>query len=320
MYRTKIHWPLLLRCACLFLCLNTATTALAVDSRAKGFEQVESSGFRYPFPEPFTDVSEEATWHTPPPATTPAAKTSEPQAITPTKAYPPISARVAIIIDDIGYNLKQGLRSARFPASLTLAVLPHSPNGLALAELGFEEGKSIMLHAPMSNIKQTPLDPGGLTADMLRDEFLLTLRGNLQSIPHVIGINNHMGSYLTQLPEPMRWLMNELKQQQLFFIDSRTSADSRAWEIATEQGLASRKRDVFLDHERSVKAITQQFEQMINLAKRRGSALAIGHPYPETLQVLEQMVPQLRQQGIQLVPIELLLNAPAAQQETLSSI
>jgi polysaccharide deacetylase 2 family uncharacterized protein YibQ len=167
-----------------------------------------------------------------------------------------------------------------------------------------------MLHAPMSNLRQTKLDPGGLTADMTRDEFIRTLRHNIGAIPHVIGINNHMGSYLTQLHAPMNWLMTELKHQQLFFIDSRTSADSQAWEVAQQHGLSSHKRDVFLDHERESDAIEKQFERMVKLAKRRGSALAIGHPYPETLTVLERLVPQLRRQGIELVTIERLLPNP----------
>jgi len=295
---------------------------------------IETSGFRYPFPAPRVEQdspsAENAPVKTPSavfkhpssqaknPQRAPYASTADTPSVPPSIAtdkpeyaeaetLPAITARVAIIIDDIGYNLKQGLRSARFPGPLTLAVLPHTPNGFALAELGFESGKAIMLHAPMSNLRQTQLDPGGLTADMTRDEFIRTLRHNIEAIPHIIGINNHMGSYLTQLHAPMNWLMTELKHQQLFFIDSRTSADSQAWEIAQQHGLSSHKRDVFLDHERESSAIEKQFERMVQLAKRRGSALAIGHPYPETLSVLEQQVPLLRRQGIELVTIERLL-------------
>lgn len=279
--------------------------------------EIKTSGFRYPFPAPRAEQAPtpaEKTSVNMPPATfnypsTTTEQSEQSEHLEP-ETLPAITARVAIIIDDIGYNLKQGLRSARFPGPLTLAVLPHTPNGFALAELGFESGKAIMLHAPMSNLRQTRLDPGGLTANMTRDEFIRTLRHNIEAIPHVIGINNHMGSYLTQLHAPMNWLMTELKHQQLFFIDSRTSADSQAWEVAQQHGLSSHKRDVFLDHERESDAIEKQFERMVTLAKRRGSALAIGHPYPETLTVLERLVPQLRGQGIELVTIERLLPSP----------
>lgn len=281
----------------------------------ENFPDVESSGFGYPFPATKPPAAKQQA-----PQSTPVEKASTPQLSKPAESDsspitaaeepiqpPAIRGRIAIIIDDIGYSLKYGLRSARFPGALTLAVLPHSPNGLALAELGNEQGKSIMLHTPMSNLQQLPLDPGGLTIDMTQQQLLSTLREGLASIPHVVGINNHMGSHLTQLDEPMGWLMEELKRQQLFFIDSRTSADSRAWEIAQQHQVASLKRDVFLDHERNEIQITRQFEYLIDVAIRQGSALAIGHPYPETLKVLEQQVPQLRQQGIELVSIEKLL-------------
>jgi len=317
--RHRLQTQLSLVALTLTLLLSGATNSLAETIYRSGGE-IKTSGFRYPFPEPRAERGQ-----APAPAKEALKATENNQPELPdqegaqqplnrseTESLPAISARVAIIIDDIGYSLKQGLRSARFPAPLTLAVLPHTPNGLALAELGFEEGKTIMLHAPMSNLQQSQLDPGGLTADMAQDEFIRTLRNNIEAIPHIAGINNHMGSYLTQLSEPMGWLMTELKRQQLFFVDSRTSAESQAWEVAQQHGLSSHKRDIFLDHERDSDAIEKQFQRLIQLAKRRGTALAIGHPYPETLAVLERQIPQLRRQGIELVSIERLLPQPPA--------
>jgi polysaccharide deacetylase 2 family uncharacterized protein YibQ len=142
---------------------------------------------------------------------------------------------------------------------------------------------------------------------MDQETFLATLRDNLQAVPHVIGVNNHMGSQLTQNPEAMDWLMTELKQQGLFFIDSRTSADSLAMATAISQQLPTDERDVFLDHERTQAFISKQFDYLLKLAKRDGHALAIGHPYPETLDLLEQRLPQLQAQGIELVSISELL-------------
>lgn len=216
-------------------------------------------------------------------------------------------ARIAIIIDDIGYSLRNGLRAARLPANVTLSVLPHTPNGAALAKVGFESGKDIMLHTPMANTRGVPLDKGALTEEMDQETFLATLRDNLQAVPHVIGVNNHMGSQLTQNPEAMDWLMTELKQQGLFFIDSRTSADSLAMATAISQQLPTDERDVFLDHERTQAFISKQFDYLLKLAKRDGHALAIGHPYPETLDLLEQRLPLLQAQGIELVSISELL-------------
>ncbi len=228
---------------------------------------------------------------------------------------PQPTVRIAIIIDDIGYSLKNGLRAARLPANLTLAVLPHTPNGIALAKLGHKSGKEIMLHTPMANTRGLPLDKGALTDAMDQDTFLTTLRGNLSSIPHISGVNNHMGSQLTQNPQAMHWLMTELKQQGLFFIDSRTSADSLALATAIDSQLPSGERDVFLDHERNSEQIARQFDYLIRLAKREGQALAIGHPYPETLALLEQRIPLLEDENIKLVPASSLLETYAPPQQ-----
>ncbi|NIB39664.1 divergent polysaccharide deacetylase family protein [Pseudomaricurvus alkylphenolicus] len=231
-------------------------------------------------------------------------------------AYPPNDAkpaRIAIIIDDLGYNLSRGLTAARFPGALTLAVLPHSPNGVALAELGYEQGKEIMLHAPMSTLKQRPLDPGGLTPAMTHAEFVSTLRNNLAAIPHVTGLNNHMGSHLTQLVRPMAWLMMELRRENLFFVDSRTSPGSIAWETAQREAIPSLKRDIFLDNVRQDAAIEKQLRKLILIASERGWALAIGHPYPETLSVLKHWVPELAGLGIELVGVSQLLPSTASE-------
>lgn len=228
-------------------------------------------------------------------------------------APPQTTAHIAIIIDDLGYNLRQGVATARLPGHLTMAILPHSPNGVALAELGYQQGKEIILHNPMSNIQKLPLDPGGLTEDMEHPQFVDTLYDNLESIPHISGLNNHMGSQLTQLQIPMQWLMTELARESLFFIDSRTSANSIAWEVAQEFEVPSRKRDVFLDNERTQAAIARQFEKVIKIAQRRGNAIAIGHPYPETVEYLQRVIPTLAPLGITLVPVSQLLPPTKAQ-------
>ncbi|MGH1374220.1 MAG: divergent polysaccharide deacetylase family protein [Cellvibrionaceae bacterium] len=220
------------------------------------------------------------------------------------------SVKIAIIIDDLGYNLKQGIATARIPGALTLAVLPQSPNGIAIAELGHQQGKLIMVHAPMSNLQQLPLDTGGLTETMSQQEFVNTLYQNLDSIPHSQGLNNHMGSHLTQLQQPMQWLMETLARESLFFIDSRTSPESIAWETAQRYQVPTRKRDVFLDNHRTQEAIGEQFDELLRIAKRRGNAIAIGHPYPETINFLAGVIPSLHQLGVELVPVSDLIPTP----------
>lgn len=221
--------------------------------------------------------------------------------------------QVAIIIDDVGYSLPYGREAASLPGALTLAVLPHSPHGVELADLGHQQGKEIMLHVPMSTVQHRKLDTGGLTEDMSQQEFETTLTDNLASIPHVRGLNNHMGSELTQHAQPMQWLMATLAQKELFFIDSRTSAGSVALQTAEANRVPTRKRDVFLDNIRTPEAIGRQFDTLIQLAQQHGSAIAIGHPYPETLAYLNQAVPRLARQGINLVPVSRLLSRTGSQ-------
>ncbi len=230
---------------------------------------------------------------------------------------PPPSAavsRLAIIIDDIGYNHENGLRVTQLPANITLAVLPFSPHGPELAKAAANEGKEIMLHTPMSTLGGRKLDTGGLDEHMSQADFIRTLYADLDSIPAVKGVNNHMGSRLTQQSEPMLWLMEALKTRSLYFVDSRTTADSLAYETAQENALRSAKRDIFLDNQRSPEAIAKQLRKAIRIAEKKGYAIAIGHPYNETLDVLEKLLPELISDSqVQLVPASAVVTADPEQ-------
>ena len=220
-------------------------------------------------------------------------------------------ARLAIIIDDIGYNQSQSERAARLNGAFTLSILPFTPHGLSSAQLARRQGKELMLHLPMSTINNMPIGKGGLISGMDKAAFLATVRQDLDSMPHIVGVNNHMGSRLTQEAEPMQWLMAELRPRGLYFVDSRTSAQTKALDIATQYEVPSLKRDVFLDDLNETKAIEYQLNRAIQFAKQRGSAVAIGHPYPTTLSVLEKVQPLLLEQGITLVYVSQLLKPTA---------
>lgn len=228
-------------------------------------------------------------------------------------------ARIAIIIDDLGYHLGRGQRAIDLPADVTLSILPYAPNSKALAISAHGIGKEVMLHTPMSNTAGKKLDAGALTDSMNREQLVDTLRKNIAAIPYVSGVNNHMGSLLTQQADPMHWLMSELIEQKLFFIDSRTSANSLAFEIARDYALPSLKRDVFLDHQRDLAFIEGQFDQLLRIAHKRGWALAIGHPYPETLALLERRLPQLAQEGVEVVNVSSLLQSQQMLAATVST-
>ena len=209
--------------------------------------------------------------------------------------------QVVLIIDDMGNSLKLGQRALALPGAINYAFLPHSRYTKKLATQAHQQQKEVLLHAPMSNLNSYATGPGTLTAAMQQQQFLQTFQQDLASVPYARGVNNHMGSLLTQLHQPMDWLMQALKAEQLYFLDSRTTPLTLAEARAKAHAIPHLRRDVFLDNERQYKAIAAQFSRLITLAKRQGQAVAIGHPYPETLEFLENTLPSLQQQGIQLV-------------------
>ncbi|MFL0797520.1 MAG: divergent polysaccharide deacetylase family protein [Cellvibrionaceae bacterium] len=225
--------------------------------------------------------------------------------------------RIAIIIDDIGNALESGQKAVFLPGPVTLSVLPMTPQAKRLATEGHEQGKEIMVHTPMSNLSNAPLGPGALTEQLSEHDFLETLRQGIAAVPHATGVNNHMGSQLTQQQEPMNWLMSELKQQSLYFVDSLTSAQSLAGKTAHQQGLKTISRDIFLDTFNDPEFIQQQYQKLLKKAKQRGYALAIGHPYPATLALLQEKLPLLEAQGIKLVSVSQLMTFQKQQERLL---
>ncbi|MED5389710.1 MAG: divergent polysaccharide deacetylase family protein [Pseudomonadota bacterium] len=219
--------------------------------------------------------------------------------------------RIAIIIDDLGYHRLHGQAIADLPAAVTCAVIPYSPHGRRLAERASLAGKEVLVHMPMAAHHHAALDRGGLRVDMNENELLGSVRQALSQIPQARGLNNHMGSALTEQNEPMEWLMAELKAHQLFFVDSRTSSHTVAQKVASQQGLANAGRDIFLDNNRDLASINAQFNKLIRLARQRGRAIAIGHPYPETVHYLQQVLPLMEEAGIEVVPVSSLLDTPS---------
>lgn len=213
---------------------------------------------------------------------------------------------IAIIIDDMGHNAELGERLARMDYPLTLAFLPYRRHTDRLARLAHQHNKEIMLHAPMANTVGFGLGAGGLAPDMDQRQLTRTLRHSLRSVPHVSGLNNHMGSLLTQLRPQMEWLMREIRRYPLYFVDSRTIASTLAGETAEAYRIPALTRDVFLDHQQTEAFIHSQFQKLIDIAKTRGSAIAIAHPHPVTVRYLGKALPALDQQGVGLATVSAL--------------
>ena len=219
-------------------------------------------------------------------------------------------ARVAIIIDDLGYRLDAGRRAIALPGPVAFAVLPGTPRAATLARWAHDQGKEVLLHLPLqANADDKYEEPIGIDLDMSRERLAETFAAALLSVPHVIGVNGHRGSLLTRHPGHMQWLMEEIRaRSNLFFVDSYTTAHSVALQMAAEAGVSALRRDVFLDPDPSPETVRRQFERMKVLAKKRGVVIAIGHPYDATLAFLEKELPKLHEQGIELVSISELVN------------
>ncbi|MEM1110710.1 MAG: divergent polysaccharide deacetylase family protein [Pseudomonadota bacterium] len=216
-------------------------------------------------------------------------------------ASEPATPALVLIIDDIGNQRSRGLAVIELPGPLTIAVLPYTPHGADLAREAHARGQEVMLHAPMSNIGDEPLGEGALTAELDEAEFRRRLEAALATVPNVRGVNNHMGSYLTQQGLQMAWMMQVLRHHGLYFVDSRTSHLTVAARTAEAAGIPNLSRHVFLDNQRTAEAIAERFDAAIALAKAQGLAVAIGHPYPETIDYLREVLPGLQAEGIRLL-------------------
>ncbi|MCU0585720.1 MAG: divergent polysaccharide deacetylase family protein [Desulfobacterales bacterium] len=221
--------------------------------------------------------------------------------------------RLAIIIDDIGHDRAAAEKLIALDAPLTLALLPHSPHLHAIAESARRKGLELMLHLPMEPVGYPEVDPGPgtLLARMAPDELLQVLERNLDAVPHIRGVNNHMGSKLTAQAEQMYQIFSVLKRRGLYFIDSRTTEESVCKPSARLFQLPFAQRDVFLDHHPEPAFIRQQLRELIQIAQRRGEAVGIAHPYPATYQVLKEELRPLREK-VELVPASQLTRAASS--------
>lgn len=217
---------------------------------------------------------------------------------------------VAIVIDDVGEDLRDGRRAIALPGPVALSFLPYMDHTRGLALLAHRRGKDVMLHLPMQAMDGRNIGRGGLTIDMTQGDLIRTVGRDLAAVPYAVGINNHMGSLATRHPGLMHWLMSDIRDVGgLFFIDSRTTDMTVAQQMAVEAGVANLRRDVFLDDDLTAAAIDRQFDRLLALARRHGWALAIGHPHPVTLTYLERRLPQLSDEGVRLVPVPYLVRA-----------
>jgi polysaccharide deacetylase 2 family uncharacterized protein YibQ len=227
--------------------------------------------------------------------------------LTPSQSFSADHNYIAIIIDDIGHNRRAGERAIDIQAYLTFAVIPQTQHAFRLASYAHDAGKEVMIHLPMENTMNHPLGNLALTSGLSEQGVAMVLD------PFATGINNHMGSALTQEPQAMVWLMRATKHHKLFFVDSRTTHKTVASDIALQENIRTASRDVFLDNDKSLYSIDKEFRRLLALAKQRKTAIAIGHPYPSTLRYLELAIPMLEREGVQLISVSDMLKIRLAE-------
>jgi len=216
-------------------------------------------------------------------------------------SFPP---KVAFIIDDLGYETEVAKKMMELEFPVALSILPFLQYSEFIAEEGRKNNQEIMLHLPMEpNNSDADPGPGVIKAYMSEEEIRQAVRDCILNFPYIIGANNHMGSKITEDREIMEIILEEIREYNLFFIDSITTKDSIAYEVAQEMEIKSAVRSVFLDNENDMEYIKGQMLEVQETALREGEVIAIGHSRINTFYVLKRMVPELIRAGIEVVPV-----------------
>lgn len=212
--------------------------------------------------------------------------------------------RVAIVIDDLGRDFKRAMCFVNLNMPLGMAVLPFQRYTKKIAEAAYAKGRVVLLHLPMEPTQYPQIDPGrgALMNSMSDAELVDHLEQARADVPHISGVNNHMGSRLTADAAKMDLLMGRIAGLGLFFLDSRTTVRTKAFAAAGRAGVKRARRAVFLDNVQDEEAIRRQLARLVTLARQNGKAVAIGHPYTVTCDVLEREFNNLAKE-VNLLPI-----------------
>ncbi len=224
-------------------------------------------------------------------------------------AMPVYAGKLAIVIDDFGYRPQTENQVLAMPSAISVAVLPNAPHAHEMATKAHNSGHEVLIHLPMAPLSKQPLEKDTLRPEMSSEEIERIIREAYGKVPYAVGLNNHMGSAMTSSLFGMQKVMQSLARYNLYFLDSMTIGNSQAMRAAQGTGVKVIKRKVFLDDTQNEADIRFQFNRAVQVARRSGWAIAIGHPHPSTVRVLQQMLPTLPG-DITLVPASSLLNEP----------
>ncbi len=213
--------------------------------------------------------------------------------------------KIAIVIDDLGDKDKISQELLRLDLPITFAILPFTPFSKKLAGEAHRQGKEVILHLPMEPRGYPQIRPGEgvLLKEMDEAGLLRQLSKDIEAVPYITGVSNHMGSRLMEDPDKMKIVFSELKRRGLFFLDSRTTPQTVGLQVAQSVGLKAKERSMFIDNSSTEEDIKQQLEQLIQLSLSGGKAIGIGHPHPSTIKSIKEMIPKMKEKGIEVVPL-----------------
>jgi hypothetical protein len=219
------------------------------------------------------------------------------------------TAKIAIIMDDLGISLRHGTEAINLAIPITCAIIPGEQYSTAIMDMAHNRQFEIIIHMPMEPVNYPKNNPGSLAlfVNQSDDEIIATTQQLIALSPYATGVNNHMGSEFTQHCDKMDLVLGEMKKKQLFFIDSLTISGSVAYTEAKRLGVPTAKRNVFLDNDRDVDKILIQLQKLVATAQKRKHAIGICHPYPETIAALAEFSTILPQLDVEMVPVSQLL-------------
>ena len=219
-------------------------------------------------------------------------------------------AKVAIVIDDMGRDIRRLRDILEIDAPISIAVLPFLPYSKDIATVAGSKGREVLLHLPMEPKDSNNNDPGkgAVFTDMTEAQVTEQVRRDIEAVPYITGVNNHMGSRFTEDERLMRIVLNIAKTKNLFFLDSKTTSKSTGYRLAKGMEVKAASRQVFLDNEEDINYIKGQILELVEIAKKRGSAIAIGHPHPSTIAALKEMIPLLNK-DVDIVTVSSLIDS-----------
>nr|WP_284731262.1 divergent polysaccharide deacetylase family protein [Glaciecola sp. XM2] len=202
------------------------------------------------------------------------------------------TAQIAIIVDDMGGKPNDDIAFS-LDKNITFSILPHTPYSTEFSYRAAQQNREVMLHMPMESLNDNALGEGPILSNMYPQQIQQALMAALATVPHAVGVNNHMGSKVTQMTLPMQSVMRVLSQNNLFFVDSRTTRFTKARSIANQYGVTTASRHVFLDHLQTMDFLQQQFDLLIAKGRKHGKAIGIAHPHEQTLAFLHNALDDL---------------------------